>query len=1016
MSEKFQIINASAGSGKTFALATNVIIKILKGNEDSFKKILALTFTNNSANEMKKRILEDLKQISIDPSKSLIFRSSNLNKLFTIDSIKPKAKKVLNKILHNFSFFQVSTIDKFNHRLIRSFSSDLSLSHNFDLVIETDEFSDDLLEKFFNDLEKESFLSDLIIKYASSKHNNNKSWDIAYDIKNLLDIIWDENNYKYVGDKTMDVDSFKNLEKTLSLTLKKNRKKIEKLSLKIENQISGIDQSYFSYGTLPKFLHQTQSLDLKKIKTEQVLKRLENNTILKKENSTDESLKLISKIKPDIIDMILLVNRQKTYNNLNDNLYLNYLVYNIVNYSKKFQKENNLLLISDFNSLISENISDHPAPFIYEKIGTKYNNYFIDEFQDTSELQWKNLVPLASHSITNEELNDEGGNLFLVGDPKQSIYRFRGAKPETFTNLKSINPFFIKPELSSLATNYRSYSKIVDFNNKFFKSISKLIRADIIEYNYREHEQNFLDQKKGGYLSFHFIDSVEKDYDDKSSKKLLKIIKEKEKQGFNLSDIAILCRNNQQCNLVSTYLIENDIKVNSEELLALSSSNEVIFIIDFIRLLYNKNDLNAKKNILKFISLSDNNKNKYDFIFKYMSKSVDEIFDTLLSLDYLTTSKLELYLACEKLISTVEFLNQAEMQVYFLLDEIYNFCYNKKSNSESFLDYWETKKKKLKVNLIEETNAVKVLTIHKSKGLEFPIVILPYFDFKLTKPDNKIWVNFSEKKIDGNFLLNYNDSLKFFNNDFAKRMHLYNDQMTLDNINVMYVSLSRAILENHVICQEKNIDAEKTSGTLLRAYFSTSSTKSKTFYEIGTSKLKTDFSSKKLKTLNLINTKINKNHKGFNNYYKSDKRLSSSFGNIFHNIMSEIEYEHQSDYVINDYHNRGIIDNNDKKRIINYIDLIMNHDTLKMFFSKENVVYNEREIFIPPDIVIIPDKIVFKSDSEVYILDYKTGEKNKDHEKQLRSYSSALKKANYRVKGAFLVYISNKIEVLKIDD
>ena len=934
MSEKFQIINASAGSGKTFALATNVIIRILKGNEDSFKKILALTFTNNSANEMKKRILEDLKQISIDPSKSLIFRSSNLNKLFTIDSIKPKAKKVLNKILHNFSFFQVSTIDKFNHRLIRSFSSDLSLSHNFDLVIETDEFSDDLLEKFFNDLEKESFLSDLIIKYASSKHNNNKSWDIAYDIKNLLDIIWDENNYKYVGDKTMDVDSFKNLEKTLSLTLKKNRKKIEKLSLKIENQISGIDQSYFSYGTLPKFLNQTQSLDLKKIKTEQVLKRLENNTILKKENLSDESLKLISKIKPDIIDIILLVNRQKTYNNLNDNLYLNYLVYNIVNYSKKFQKENNLLLISDFNSLISENISDHPAPFIYEKIGTKYNNYFIDEFQDTSELQWKNLVPLASHSITNEELNDEGGNLFLVGDPKQSIYRFRGAKPETFTNLKSINPFFIKPELSSLATNYRSYSKIVDFNNKFFKSISKLIRADIIDYNYREHEQNFLDQKKGGYLSFHFIDSVEKDYDDKSSKKLLKIIKEKEKQGFNLSDIAILCRNNQQCNLVSTYLIENDIKVNSEELLALSSSNEVIFIIDFLRLLYNKNDLNAKKNILKFISLNDNNKNKYDFIFKYMSKSVDEIFDTLLSLDYLTTSKLELYLACEKLISTVEFLNQAEMQVYFLLDEIYNFCYNKKSNSESFLDYWETKKKKLKVNLIEETNAVKVLTIHKSKGLEFPIVILPYFDFKLTKPDNKIWVNFSEKNIDGNFLLNYNDSLKFFNNDFAKRMHLYNDQMTLDNINVMYVSLSRAILENHVICQEKNIDAEKTSGTLLRSYFSTSSSKSKTFYEIGTSKLKTDFSSKKLKTLDLINTKINKNHKGFNNYYKSDKRLSSSFGNIFHNIMSEIEYEHQSDYVINDYHNRGIIDNNDKKRIINYIDLIMNHDTLKMFFSK----------------------------------------------------------------------------------
>ena len=132
-----------------------------------------------------------------------------------------------------------------------------------------------------------------------------------------------------------------------------------------------------------------------------------------------------------------MIQAQKTYSNLYQNLTLNYLIYNIVNYSRKFQDENNLLLIADFNSLITENISDQPAPFIYEKIGTKYNNYFVDEFQDTSELQWKNLIPLTSHALTNEEINDDGGNLFLVGDPKQSIYRWRGAKPETFTNLKT---------------------------------------------------------------------------------------------------------------------------------------------------------------------------------------------------------------------------------------------------------------------------------------------------------------------------------------------------------------------------------------------------------------------------------------------------------------------------------------------------------------------------------------------------------------------------------------------------
>ena len=244
MTEKFQIINASAGSGKTFSLATNVIIKLLTADEDSYKKVLALTFTNNSANDMKRRILTELKQISIDPEKSLVFKSSNLSKLLTLNTAKGKAKRVLNKILHNFSFFQISTIDKFNHRLIRSFSSDLTLSYDFDLVIERDEFTDQLIEKFFNDLKKESFLSDLIIDYSNNKHNKNKSWDITYDIKKLLDIIWDENNYKHISTTDLDKESFKNLNRTLQKTLVKISKKLKGIGLKIENKIFNLQYNH----------------------------------------------------------------------------------------------------------------------------------------------------------------------------------------------------------------------------------------------------------------------------------------------------------------------------------------------------------------------------------------------------------------------------------------------------------------------------------------------------------------------------------------------------------------------------------------------------------------------------------------------------------------------------------------------------------------------------------------------------------------------------------------------------
>ena len=1016
MKEKFEIINASAGSGKTFSLSSKVIFRLLIGEEDSYKKILALTFTNNSANEMKKRVLDELKQISIDPAKSLIYQSSNLNELLTVKLIKTRAKRVLNKILHNYSFFQISTIDKFNHRLIRCFSNDLNLSNDFDLVIERDEFSDQLIESFFNNLQKDSFLLDLIINYANSKHDKSKSWDITQDIKKLLGIIWDENNYKYLSNKQMDKDSFKALKTRLELKLKKNKERIKLISLDIEKAILTIDKSSFSYNALPKILKEAQSINIDRIKTQPFLKRLENSTLLKKDKLNKASAQIIGEITPSLINMISLIENHKTYNNLYENVDLNYLIYNIVDYTTKFQRDNNLLLISDFNSLITKNISDQPAPFIYEKIGTKINNYFIDEFQDTSDLQWKNLIPLTSHSLMSEELNGEGGNLFVVGDPKQSIYRWRGANPETFINLQSSSPFFIKPKIGKLEINYRSFSNIVDFNNKFFSYSSKIFDSPMVSSAYANLKQGSLTKKNGGYLAFNFIKPDDTTYEEKSHKKILNIITEKEKQGFNLSDIAILCRTNKECNSVSTFLINNKKKVNSEELLALSSSQEVLFIINILKLLLNKNDYEAKKNILKFVCISSDKKNKYKFIEEQMSVSLKTMFINVLNIDYEMIINMEFYQASEFIISNVNYIEKATMQVYFLLDEIYTFCHSKESYFQSFIDYWNNKKDKLKVDLIEEMDAVKVLTIHKSKGLEFPVVILPYFNFKLKKPERSIWINFSNEEIEGDFLVDYNLSLKSFDPKITRRMDLYDDQMLSDNLNVIYVSLTRAILENHIICDNIESNEINSSGSLLKSYIFKNSDDELPFFKIGHSLYKHRLSSPSTKKLSIIGTKTNKEYNGLNNYFTSNKRLSSNFGNIFHDIMSEIEYEHQSEYVVNDFFNRGIITDFQKKTINNYIDLIINHKFLGKFFLKKNTVFNEREIFIPPDKVIKPDKTVFTSDNSAFILDYKTGKKSDIHKNQIKNYVEALKKANYRVKGAYLVYVSNKIEVLKIYD
>ena len=1028
MTEKFQIINASAGSGKTFSLASNVIMKLLSADEDSYKKILALTFTNNSANEMKNRILDELSQISKDPSKSIIYQETKLKSLFKEQQISKKATKVLNKILHNFSFFQISTIDKFNHRLIRSFSNDMSLSSDFDLVIESDEFSENLALEFIEGLKKESSLTKIIIDFAKSKHSNNKSWDISYDLKNLLQLIWDENNYQNVKTQKLKINEFHQLKSHLESKTNTILKKIKELQAQIQNQIeiSDVENSHFSYNALPSFLKKLATTSLSKIKIESIEKRLNDGTLIKKQNQTNNSDFLINSITPFLKEIFSLITQLKIYINLLDNIPLNFLINVISSFSKEFQRDNNMLLINDFNSLISENISDLDAPFIYEKIGTKYNNYFIDEFQDTSELQWKNLIPLASHALLNEELDDVAGNLFIVGDPKQSVYRWRGARPETFIELSNNNPFFIEPSLGDLEINRRTFSKLVEFNNRLFKHISAKNKSKKLDSIYGSLDQDHEKDKKGGYISislfppkFYSTGKINEIY-----KRVLKLISLKQKQGFNLSDITILCRVNKECNLISSFLIENNIRVKSEELLALSSSKEVNFIINLIKLKQNKYDSQAKKDVIKFISFNNSSSDQYSFISQKLKLDIDQFFHDILGISYNYYYDLDLYQAVEYIISKMNLFKSATMQVNFLLDEVFSFINSKLSHRETFIQYWERKKEKLKVNLIEETNAVKVLTIHKAKGLEFPIVILPFFDFELKRPDKKIWLDISEQDIEGRFLLNHSKTLGAFGTRANETIELYEENMILDSINVMYVSLTRGIIENHIISNKPNTLNNQSTGALLCNFISENNypcsedylnENSDAFYEIGKSIFKQNLVKKQEKKIKILESKIhNQKFNDLSSFLSTNRKLSSRFGNLFHQIMSQIEYDFQKDYVINDFYNRGLINESQKTIISAYILKILRHDQLKHFFSKKNIVYNEREILVPPNDTIIPDKAVFFEKNTISILDYKTGQKNLKHIEQMKKYVNYLKQANYRVDKAFLVYVFDEVEVVEI--
>ena len=1021
MEEKFSITNASAGSGKTFSLTQAVLSKLFSEEKDSYKKILALTFTNNSANEMKRRILDELNQISTNPEKSAIFQSLNIAKQYSKKYVIKKSKELLNKILHNFSFFQISTIDKFNHRLIRSFSSDLSLSYNFDLIIENDEFSEDLISNFINDLKKDSFLMNLLINYSQIKQTESKSWDITYDLKNLLEIIWDENNHEFINENTLDKNDFNSLAQNIKLATSRLISEIKSMCNNIEEEIlsSNLSDESFSYKALPNFLEEVKNNNFRHIKLKSLTKRLLSNSLLKKDFLNDDGKVFMLNISAQLQNAINSVIKLKTYLNLNENLTLNFLTKNIIRYSKQYQKENNLLLISDFNSLISENISGQPTPFIYEKIGTRFNNYYIDEFQDTSKLQWNNLIPLVSHAITNEEDGSELGNLFIVGDPKQSIYGWRGANPETFNNLNNQNPFFLKPSLSKLGKNFRSFSEIINFNNNFFTHLSGKVKIDSISSNYSSLKQKTNKLKCGGYVSIKKFESTKSDYKENVLKEILSIINKKKRQKFKSSDIAILARTNPECNAISSFLMNNNIEVNSEELLALSSSKEVMLIIDIIRLFYDQNDLEAKKNILKYISIRTKRKNKFKFISKNLKLDANVFFNQVLNLDYDFYVSLDLYEAAHYITDSLRYFTKSTMQVNFLLEELYIFNNKNYSEKKSFIEYWNLKKDKLKVNLIQENNAVKVLTIHKSKGLEFPIVILPFFDFKLNKLDDKVWVSFLDKVVKGNFILSNSEYLKSFD-DSVKYSLLRNEEKIIsENVNVMYVALSRAILENHVLIKSTSARNYKSANDLVCSFFDDlKKSKDQNFFKFGKSIYKKDLVKKTTKRLKIIDDSLyRRNYNKINSFIKlKETNQEIIFGNLFHKIMSEIEHSFQVDITINSFYNRGLISVDDKKYFLNTINSIVKHPQLKPFFERENIIYNEREIFIPPNSTVIPDKTVILDDGSIQILDYKTGKKNDKYLSQLKKYTKTLRAAKYDVRNAFLVYVNKKIEVVEVVD
>lgn len=1040
----FVIYNASAGSGKTYTLVRNYLVKVLSSSDlGRFKRILAVTFTNKAVAEMKERILTSLYHFSqpqISKEHQSMFTEIQNELQLNQRDLQQKAQKVLHYLLHNYTAFNVQTIDKFTQSVIRTFAFDLNLNSNFEVELDSTSILEHSVDELLNKVGRDSDVTKTVLDYMRSNINEDSTWNIKKSLLEISKIILNENDVphlKLLEHKT--VAHFNALKKSLQQKLLENKKDIinsaRELLLEFENKQISND---FKGNYIPKYFTKV-SLEGKVdfTRTTPVWQKNIETADFYNKNCPENIKQVIDQTRPEIISVFSKVQHLGIQNEyilriLKNNTQMS-LLGNIYKISEQYKKENNKLLISDFNRLIFDTIKDQPAPFIYERLGEKFKDFFIDEFQDTSVMQWNNLIPLAENAISSEiESIDTTGTLTIVGDAKQAIYRWRGGKAEQFINMYRNNETTLFPsaikKVENLGTNFRSYSNLIEFNNNFFTYIASQFSSPIYNELYKEGNCQKTNSKEGGYVQFDFVEGKnaeekEEAYAKKTFETIMQIVSNK----FDYKDISILVRTNKQGVLLANYLNEKNIPIISSESLLLQNSNAVQLLINYAKFITNLQDSTIRLTFFKSVAIFLNLKEKHEFLSVCMISGLDELQHYFkgnnLLLPLSPFKKMPIYEAFEYCIRCFDLHKNVDAYVQFFMDFVYEYSNKINLGVIDFIEYWDSKKEKLSIVSPEEKNAVQILSIHKSKGLEYPVVIYPFADTDTQKiRDLNLWMPLGDmSNLFSEAYVSYNKNIfELYNDDTKAKKEEIISLNELDNFNVLYVALTRAKEQLYVI---SNHVKEKTpSKGHFQYYFleflsaSNFEKRNEITYVFGNPQ---KISQTKQKTTSIqLESYINSDKRNHGitqiipeNTLNKDQVERVERGNIFHEVLSKIYDRSYVKEVLQQYSN--IISKEDLNKLKSNIVEIVSHSSFKTIFNNSNQIFNERE-FVHKGKIVIPDRVEFDAFGNVYIIDYKTGEKDIKYVKQIEEYASIFSKLPNKTVKKYIIYMGNTLKIEEV--
>ena len=1045
MSTPFIIYNASAGSGKTYTLVKDYLRILLSANhKEAYKQILAVTFTNKAVAEMKARIIENLNAFAFDEESTHapMFVELAADLKLHPAQLQQKAKEVLKSILHNYAFFEVATIDKFTHSVIRTFAYDLKLPLNFEVELDTDALLNEAVDQLISKAGESKLISDVLIEFALEKADDDKSWDIAFDLNKIAKLLLNENQEPHLRKlKHKTLEDFSDLKILLKTKIKTTSEQLVNAGKTVLELIrnAGLEFDDFLRKTLPNHFQKIADgdFDEKRLYGNKLAEALENGAVYKKALDTGKAA-TIDALLPQLNEVYHSCKATVYELSFLRNFYKNATPLSVLNAIQTeleiIKEEQNLLLISEFNTLISETIKDEPAPFIYERLGEKYKHYFIDEFQDTSIMQWENLIPLISNKLQTEALQGKGGSLTIVGDAKQSIYRWRGGKAEQFIGLNhEVDPFMVGKEKVELPRNYRSYDEIINFNNSFFQHISKFFSNEKYANIYEHGSSQLTNDKKGGFISLDFIEAktVEEEFEIIPEKVILKIQELLEK-GFQYSDICVLTRRKSEGIAIADILSTHQIPIISSETLLISRSREVQFITDVLRLAIQPKNNEVKLHLLNYLATEKLHITQtHNFLKTHVSLEPEALFESLtkFNFDFTYFLQLSLYEAVEYCIRAFKLTDESDAYLQFFLDFVLEYTQKKQLGFAGFLEHWEKKQKHLSIVASGSENAIQIMTIHKAKGLEFPVVIFPFASTDIYKEiEPKLWFPIAKDDFNGfeEAYLNLNSTIQEYG-EVGEQLYLERQsQLELDNFNILYVVFTRAVQQLHVITKKEmdrngNERLQTFSGLFINYLKENGhwndelATYTYGNYEENLAKAK---HSEKINTIvqeQFIST-AKEDHdlhlltkQGL--LWDTTQEQAIEKGNLIHDVLAQIKYPSDIDFVLDEYISKGIIDAQQREKLSESINRVINHAEIAPYFNQDNTVYNEKDIISKTGKIMRPDRIVVNTNNETTIIDYKTGMHNPFYVEQVYEYADTLVEMDFKVTNKILLYINEEISI-----